>query len=142
MTHLFLLWLSLTPTNMSLIDDKADILAVLNAQVAAWNNGDIRAFMNGYKKSDSTKFVSSKGVTLGYNAVLERYLKNYPTKETMGNLSFSELDVKLLSSKSAHVVGRWMLARPEKDGGDVGGYFSLLFEKTLDGWKIIADHTS
>ncbi len=141
MTHLFLLWFSLTPANI-LMDDKASIIAVLNAQVAAWNNGDIRAFMNGYKKSDLTKFVSSKGVTLGYNAVLERYLKNYPTKETMGKLSFSELDVKLLSAKNAHVVGRWALARPEKDGGDIGGYFSLLFEKTADGWKVIADHTS
>jgi ketosteroid isomerase-like protein len=123
-------------------DDKADVVAVLNAQVASWNKGDVRAFMLGYKNSDATKFVSAKGVTLGYQSVLERYLKNYPTKEKMGTLSFGDLDVKLLSATNAMVIGRWSLARPETDGGNVGGYFTLLFEKTPDGWKVIIDHTS
>ena len=35
------------------------IRQVLDDQVAAWNRGDIPAFMDGYDKSDATTFVSS-----------------------------------------------------------------------------------
>jgi ketosteroid isomerase-like protein len=119
-----------------------DIFAVLDAQVRAWNQGDIAAFMSGYLNSDSTRFVSAKGVTEGYQKVLERYLVAYPTKEKMGELSFSDLNIKHLSSEIAIVIGRWNLKRPEADGGNIGGYFTLIFQRTSKGWKIIHDHTS
>lgn len=118
------------------------ILEVLDAQVRAWNQGDIRAFMSGYRDSDSTRFVSAKGVTEGYQRVLARYLSAYPTKEKMGELSFGDLNVRLLSSELAIVIGRWNLKRADADGGNAGGYFTLIFQKTADGWKIIHDHTS
>ncbi len=118
------------------------ILEVLDAQVRAWNQGDISAFMNGYLDSDSTRFVSAKGVTEGYQRVLARYLSAYPTKEKMGELSFGDLNVRLLSSDLAVVVGRWNLKRADADGGNVSGYFTLIFQKTVNGWKIIHDHTS
>lgn len=118
------------------------ILDVLDAQVRAWNQGDIPAFMNGYLDSDSTRFVSAKGVTEGYQRVLARYLSAYPTKEKMGELSFSDLNVRLLSSDLAVVIGRWNLKRADADGGNVNGYFTLIFQKTANGWKIIHDHTS
>jgi ketosteroid isomerase-like protein len=119
-----------------------DIFAVLDAQVRAWNQGDIAAFMSGYLNSDSTRFVSAKGVTEGYQKVLERYLVAYPTKEKMGELSFSDLNIKHLSSEIAIVIGRWNLKRGDADGGNVGGYFTLIFQRTSKGWKIIHDHTS
>ncbi len=119
-----------------------DILAVLDAQVRAWNQGDIYSFMSGYLASDSTRFVSAKGVTKGYQKVLERYLAAYPTKEKMGELSFSDLNIKHLSSEIAVVIGRWNLKRSDADGGNIGGYFTLIFQRTTNGWKIIHDHTS
>lgn len=118
------------------------ILEVLDAQVRAWNQGDIPAFMSGYLDSDSTRFVSAKGVTEGYQRVLVRYLSAYPTKEKMGELSFGDLNVRLLSSELAIVIGRWNLKRRDADGGNISGYFTLIFQKTLNGWKIIHDHTS
>ncbi len=118
------------------------IVAVLDAQVRAWNRGDIASFMNGYLNSDSTRFVSAKGVTEGYQKVLERYRVAYPTKEKMGELSFSDLKLNSLSSEIAVVIGRWNLKRPEADGGNISGYFTLIFQKTQNGWKIIHDHTS
>lgn len=118
------------------------ILEVLDAQVRAWNQGNIPAFMSGYLDSDSTRFVSAKGVTEGYQRVLARYLSAYPTKEKMGELSFGDLNVRLLSSDLAVVVGRWNLKRADANGGNVSGYFTLIFQKTVNGWKIIHDHTS
>jgi ketosteroid isomerase-like protein len=74
--------------------------------------------------------------------VLDGYHRRYPTKEKMGQLTFSGIEVKPLGVDYASVVGRWHLTRPAGEGGDIGGIFTLLFRKTPGGWKIILDHTS
>ena len=50
----------------------AAIRAVLDAQVAAWNRGDIEGFMDGYWRSPETVFVSGDTVTHGWQTVLDR----------------------------------------------------------------------
>ncbi|HLN03858.1 MAG TPA: nuclear transport factor 2 family protein [Bryobacteraceae bacterium] len=118
-----------------------DIRSVLEAQQAAWNRGDVEGFMAGYAASDATTFVGAT-ITHGYQQVLENYRRRYPTREKMGQLAFSDLEVKLLGADYASVIGKWHLARPADAGGDVGGVFTLLFHKAASGWKIILDHTS
>jgi ketosteroid isomerase-like protein len=120
---------------------EAAIGAVLDAQQAAWNRGDVEAFMSGYEASDATTFVGAT-ITRGYRQVLENYHRRYPTKEKMGRLMFSELEVKPLGKEYASVIGKWHLDRATEAGGDAGGIFTLLFRKTANGWKIILDHTS
>ncbi len=116
-----------------------DVRAVLNEQVAAWNRGDLEAFVHSY--SDETLFVG-KEVTRGNRGVLERYQRTYSTREKMGTLTFSDLEVKMLGVDYASVLGRFHLARTEAGGGNSSGIFTLLFRKTNGGWKIILDHTS
>lgn len=118
-----------------------DIRGVIEAQQAAWNRGDVEGFMSGYEASDATTFVGA-GITRGYQKVLENYKRRYPTKEKMGRLTFSDLEVKPLGAEYASVIGKWHLARSADAGGDVGGIFTLLFRQTTGGWKIILDHTS
>lgn len=118
-----------------------DVRSVLEAQQASWNRGDVEGFMAGYETSDTTTFVGAT-ITHGYQQVLENYRRRYPTREKMGQLAFSELEVKLLGADHASVIGKWHLARPADAGGDTGGFFTLLFHKTAAGWKIILDHTS
>jgi ketosteroid isomerase-like protein len=66
----------------------------------------------------------------------------------MGRLTYSELDVRLLPGaggevRYAAVTGRFHLDRTVRgEAGKDDGVFSLLWEKTADGWKIIMDHTS
>ena len=60
----------------------------------------------------------------------------------MGTLTFSDLEPKLLGSDHALLVGRYRLERSRKEGRNAEGIFSLVFEKTPDGWKIILDHTT
>jgi ketosteroid isomerase-like protein len=115
------------------------IRAVLEAQVAAWNRGDIPGFMDGYWRSEETVFISGDSVTRGWQATLDRYKKGYDTREKMGALAFSDLDIKLIDKKNAVVIGRWALQR-EKD--NPRGRFTLIFRKFKEGWRVVHDHTS
>jgi ketosteroid isomerase-like protein len=117
------------------------VRAVLEAQQAAWNRGDVEAFMSGYDASDSTTFVGAT-ITRGYRQVLENYHRRYPSKEKMGHLAFSGIEVMPLGAEFASVLGKWHLDRSPEAGGEAGGFFTLLFRKTPGGWKIILDHTS
>lgn len=122
-------------------DDKAvqEIKSLMAKQTAAWNNGDIEGFMQGYWKSENLIFVSGDNVTKGWQQTTDRYKKNYNTREKMGVLTFSDLEVNVLSKDSAVVLGRWKVAHEPKDNQ---GRFTLIFRKFKDGWKIIHDHTS
>ena len=117
----------------------AAVRAVLDAQILAWNRGDIEGFMDGYARSDEIVFVSGDTVTLGWQTVLDRYKKNYDSREKMGRLAFTELETKLLNSDTAVVIGRWQLTR-ERDAPQ--GRFTLIFRRAAPGWRIIHDHTS
>jgi ketosteroid isomerase-like protein len=117
----------------------AAIRAVLDAQRDAWNRGDIEGFMDGYERSERTVFVSGDNLTRGWQTVLDRYKKNYNTREKMGTLTFSDLEITLPGKESAVVLGRWHLKRASDEPH---GRFTLIFRKTKQGWKIIHDHTS
>jgi uncharacterized protein (TIGR02246 family) len=128
--------------NTKVMDNKKienAIRAVLNEQVEAWNKGDLDGFMKGYAKSDDTTFVSGDSITRGWQTVLDRYKKSYSSREKMGTLAFSELEIKPLNNDSAVVNGRWQLTRASDTPH---GRFTLVFRKTKDGWRIIHDHTS
>jgi hypothetical protein len=132
---LFVLTLSKAQSNK----DVDAIIQVLNTQVGHWNRGDVAQFMVGYLESDSLMFIGS-ALTRGYQTTLDNYKKNYPDRAAMGTLKFEFLNFKPLGKKHYFVVGKWHLTRPEK--GDVGGLFSLVFEKIKGKWVIIADHSS
>jgi len=120
-------------------DDKAAITAVLTAQQSAWNEGKVDVFLEGYWHADELSFSGSSGVVRGFNAVRERYQKSYPDRQAMGKLDFTGLEVHMLGTDAALVLGHWHLTREK---GDIGGVFSLVFQRFPEGWKIIHDHTS
>ena len=120
-------------------DAQSAIQAVLDAQRDAWNRGDIEGYMDGYDRSTKTEFVGGDSISRGWQTVLERYKKNYDTREKMGTLTFSEIDIKLLSKDAALVLGRWRLKRAKDEPH---GTFTLLFRKTKAGWRIVHDHSS
>jgi uncharacterized protein (TIGR02246 family) len=119
----------------------AVIRQVLDDQATAWNRGDVDAFMRAYKDSPDTTFIG-KSIAQGYQPILERYKKTYSSKEAMGTLDYSDLTVRELGANYAVVTGRFHLTRTAAGGGDASGIFSLVWEKTAEGWKIILDHTS
>jgi ketosteroid isomerase-like protein len=118
-----------------------DVIKVLLAQEASWNRGDLEGFIQGYKSSPDTLFITRQ-VFRGVDGMIEEYRHNYPNRAAMGTLGYSDLEVHPLDERFAVVIGKYHLERNKKEGGNAEGIFSLVFEKTDKGWKIILDHTT
>ena len=118
-----------------------DIVKVMVAQEREWNNGNLDGFLTSYKHSPQTIFLSGS-IQHGSEEMAAHYRTSYPTKDAMGMLSFSDLEPRILDEHYALITGRYHLERAKRSGGNAQGIFSLVFEKTEAGWKIILDHTS
>lgn len=116
----------------------------LKQSAAKWNRGDLAGFMEDYLQSEDLTFTSSGQTLRGYENLKARYEKNYgQTRESMGQLSFSDMEVWKLSEGRALVVGRWKVDRLE--GGATtskDGVFTLVMVQEGSTWKIFHDHTS
>ena len=116
------------------------VRGVLDAQVAAWNRGDLEGFMAGYWNSDRLTFFSGGDITRGWKPTLDRYHKRYRAEgKEMGRTEFSDVEIDLVGPDTAFVRGRWKLflskSSPE-------GLFTLRFHHFPEGWKIVHDHSS
>ncbi len=117
---------------------KAEITNVLDRQAAAWNRGDIDAFMEGYWNSPELSFSAGGKVTRGFEPTRDHFRTSYPDRAAMGRLTFSDLEITPLCRHAALVLGRWRLDREKP----VSGAFSLTMKRINGQWLIIHDHTS
>lgn len=114
------------------------IVALLQTQEEAWNEGDLEAFMDGYVRGDELCFTSGGNVQRGWETTLERYRARYGSSPvTMGNLTFSEIEVHPIATDAAWVLGRWHL-----EPSSAGGVFTLVLRQIDGAWRIVHDHTS
>ena len=127
---------------VSEVNDELDfklISEAMNEQEVAWNNGDLDAFMLGYWENDSLTFIGKSGVNKGWVTTLNNYKKSYPDTSSMGQLTFTNLEMNKLGENHACVIGKWHLQRSI---GDIGGHYSLIWRKIDGNWVIISDHSS
>ncbi len=125
----------------TLTRDELDVVKVITRQEDAWNKGDLDEFAAAYENSPGIVIVATR-ISHGFTEMLAEYKRDYPTKEAMGTLSFSDPEPRVLDEHYAVLVGRYKLERSKKAGGNAEGAFSMVLEKTKDGWKIIVDHTT
>jgi ketosteroid isomerase-like protein len=127
-------------------DLEEGIKHVLLSQVEAWNHGKLEGFMQGYWHSPDLTFFSGGAVTKGWEPTLLRYRQRYQDDgKEMGQLEFQDLNIDLLSKRSAVVTGKWQLTlstSKTSDGKQPHGLFTLIFKRLAGGWKIVHDHTS
>lgn len=122
-------------------DVPAAVRAVLDAQVEAWNRGDLEGFMAGYWRSPDLVFCSGATVTKGWDDTLARYRKRYQSEgREMGRLRFEGVEVVALGGDAALARGAFHLAL--SDGKEPHGLFTLLLRRLDGSWRIVHDHTS
>lgn len=119
---------------------EAAIRHLLARQAAAWNRGDLAAFMAGYWHSPQLVFTSGGHIRRGWKTTIEAYRKHYGhDRGSMGRLAFSNLEIHRLGPRAAWVLGHWELKRTT---GTSGGVFTLILRRFDTGWRIVHDHTS
>lgn len=116
-----------------------EILAVLEAQQAAWNRGDIDQFMQGYWVSDNLTFGTPEGQTRGWQAIRDRFKAKYQHAGQMGKLTFDRLTVARTGPDTADVSGTFHLSVSE---GVRSGRFYLKMRRIDAQWVIVQDFTT
>ena len=120
-------------------DATTAIPPALMASAEAWNKADLPGHIGLY--TEHATFMGGSGPIQGRAVVGESLAKSFwrdgKPKQT---LSFDRIEVRPLGAAHALSTGHFVLT----GGGeaDRSGWFSLTWEKTGDGWRIIHDHSS
>jgi uncharacterized protein (TIGR02246 family) len=120
-------------------DAATTIPAALKASSDAWNNADLAGHIQDY--ADSATFMGGNGPIQGRDRVGEALAKSFwRDGKPKQQLAFDRIEVRPLGDRHALVTGHFLLS----GGGeaDKSGWFSLTYEKTASGWRILHDHSS
>jgi hypothetical protein len=119
--------------------EKKAILRVIGTMEAAWNRGDFRGYMAGFKNPDVI-FVSKGRFQKDWQGTLDHYIRDYGgSPDRRGHLHFWDIRIELLSPDAAQLVSRYRLDRP-KDPQD--GINTRLMRKVNGRWVIALNHVS
>jgi ketosteroid isomerase-like protein len=115
------------------------IRATLRAQAAAWNEGNLDAFMDIYWKSDELKFVSGAEIAKGWTSVMKLHRQRYADETGLGWRVFDKIDVIMVGEDIAVVTGNYSLTKGDNASS---GVFSIVMRRIQGVWRIIHDHAS
>jgi ketosteroid isomerase-like protein len=119
--------------------DKKQILNVISGMQEAWNRGDFRGYMQGFKNPDVV-FVSGGRFQDGWQGTLEHYIRDYGgSPEMRGTLRFYDIHVEILSPDAAQLISRFELKRPQHPQYGIN---TRLMRKVGDHWVIALNHVS
>ena len=122
-------------------DSCEEINDLMYEQEESWNNGNIEDFMKKYWKNDSLIFIGKSGINYGWNKTTSNYKKSYPSRNLMGLLHFNNIKCLPINDTTHIISGQWNISRLDSSK-NVGGYYSLMWIKKENGWRIVYDHTS
>ena len=136
---LALLVLIAAPAAASPSSDSSQILATVQHMEDAWNRGDFRSYMAGFKNPDVI-FVSGGKFQDGWQGTLDHYIRDYGgSPDRRGKLHFYNMRVELLAPDAAMLVGQYRLQRGSRV---TEGVNTRLFRKIGGKWLITMNHVS
>src|SRR6185295_18106747 len=119
--------------------ERSAILSVVDRMEAAWNRGDFRGYMAGFKNPDVT-FVSGGKFQAGWQGTLDHYIRDYGgSAERRGELHFYNMKVDVLGPDAAMLIGQYRLVRGPRV---TEGVNTRLFRKVRGRWLISVNHVS
>ena len=113
-----------------------DVVKVVLAQQAAWNKGDMDGYLARLKDAADTTAMLG-GPVRGLANIRSSFHINYPNKDAMGTLEYSDVEARALGEKFALATGKYHLDRSRKGGGPADGVFTEVLEKTAAGWQVV-----
>ena len=119
--------------------DEAAIRQVIADMEQAWNRGDFRGYMQGFKNPDVI-FVSRGRFQRDWQGTLDHYVRDYGgAPERRGRLHFWDVRIEMLSPDAAQLISRYRL-----EGGDhpQDGINTRLMRKVNGRWVIALNHVS
>ena len=119
--------------------EEAAIRHVIADMEIAWNRGDFRGYMQGFKNPDVI-FVSRGQVQRDWQGTLDHYVRDYGgAPERRGHLHFWDVRIEMLSADAAQLISRYRL-----EGGDhpQDGINTRLVRKVDGRWVIALNHVS
>jgi uncharacterized protein (TIGR02246 family) len=121
------------------VAERSAILSVVQRMETAWNHGDFRGYMAGFKKPDVV-FVSGGKFQAGWQGTLDHYIRDYGgSPERSGQLHFYNMKVDLLAPDAAMLIGQYRLTRGPRV---TEGVNTRLFKKVRGHWLITMNHVS
>lgn len=128
-----------TPSPPDYAADEAAIRQVIADMEVAWNRGDFRGYMAGFKNPDVV-FVSRGQFQRDWQGTLDHYVRDYggdPARR--GELHFSDIRIEMLSPDAAQLISRYRL---EGGGQPQDGINTRLMRKVDGRWMIALNHVS
>lgn len=110
------------------------VKSTVMAQAAAWNDGDLAGFMNGFWNDPGFVFIAGSTVTRGWQETYNRYRDSYGESGDLGRLQYSDLDAKMLAPESASVVGRYAFTRGPASSS---GALTLVLRRFEGAWRVV-----
>lgn len=119
--------------------EEAQIRQVIADMEAAWNRGDFRGYMAGFRNPDVV-FVSRGEFQRDWQGTLDHYVRDYGgSPERRGQLKFSDIRIEMLSPDAAQLISRYRLDRPVNPQDGIN---TRLMRKIDGHWVIALNHVS
>ncbi|MBK5099315.1 MAG: DUF4440 domain-containing protein [Gemmatimonadetes bacterium] len=116
------------------------VAQMLETSAAAWNRGDLEAFLFDYQDAPSTTFVGSRGILSGIDEIRGNYASSFGPGAERDSLRFESIRVRTLTPMIGIVTARWVL---HEDGVTrAAGPCTLIVRRTGAGWMITHEHSS
>lgn len=127
-----------TPAYDPAAEERAIRQVIANME-AAWNRGDFRGYMAGFKNPDVV-FVSRGEFQRDWQGTLDHYVRDYggdPARR--GRLHFRDIRIEMLGPDAAQLISRYRL---EGGGRPQDGINTRLMRKVEGRWVIALNHVS
>jgi hypothetical protein len=119
--------------------EKAAILKVISTMESAWNSGDFRGYMRGFKNPDVI-FVSGGRIQAGWQGTLDHYIRDYGSSpDARGTLHFYDIQIEMLAPDAAQLISHYQLMRPQHPQYGIN---TRLMRKVNGEWVIALNHVS
>jgi hypothetical protein len=121
-------------------DAIAEVKAVLDSQVIAWNAGAQNKEMSVYYESPEMLFVNRTGIRKGYEPIRASYQRAPVDRSRVGTYSYEPLHIERLSPNCVFFVIKWKV---EANGrSTMSGVTSMVWKRINKKWVIAAEHAS